>query len=520
MKNKKKTTAPDILAAKEVLARYKREKRELEARLDLEYGIWKNVYSSDASSSWIFNSIVNKHADIIDNMPECTCVPREKQDEKYAEVLSRVVPVIMDRGGFEQIYSQNAWDKLKHGTAIYGVFWNNALEDGLGDIDIRALDISDIYWDIGVSDIQDSKNLFIVSSADIEATEARYPHFNYAENRAADTALASMLGISESYDGKCVIVDLYYKRYLPGGRALLQLCKFCGDTVLYSSEEDGSCPDGWYAHGLYPIVFDKLYPCNGVSYGFGMIAIANAAQNYINRIDENMLNYADWASRVRFWAKRSLGVNEREFRDLDCSIVEVEGDIDEEKLRQIEISPIDESVIECKRMKIEELKEVTGSRDVSQGGITGGVTAASAISIMREAGSKTSRDGIEESYRAFVKIVSLVIELIAEFYDSDRIFRVVGDDGEAMYIDFSGRALREDENGYKPHFDIDISASKKSPTEAEEKNALARELYDAGAFKDENIDETLMMLEIMDFDGIGRLKAELRRRRGTRETVT
>ena len=223
-----------------------------------------------------------------------------------------------------------------------------------------------------------------------------------------------------------------------------------------------------------------------------------------------MLEYTDWASRVRFWAKRSLGVNEKEFLDLSRSIVEVEGDIDEEKLRQIEISPIDDSVIDLKRLKIDELKEITGSRDISQGGVVGNVTAASAINILREAGAKSSRDGIEETYRAYTKIMSLVIELIRQFYDETRIFRIVGSDGKRDYLEFSGKGLRGDDTGRRPFFDIEINAVKKSPTEAQQKNQFAKELYDSGAFKKENIKETLMMLELMDFEGIGNLKASLR----------
>ena len=40
MNTKEKKAAPDILSAKEVLSRYKREKRELEARLDFEEIMW------------------------------------------------------------------------------------------------------------------------------------------------------------------------------------------------------------------------------------------------------------------------------------------------------------------------------------------------------------------------------------------------------------------------------------------------------------------------------------------------
>ena len=505
--NENSRISPDIASAAKILIQYKREKRELEARLLKEGEVWKNVYSGGESSSWIFNSIVNKHADIIDSIPTCVCLPREKRDERYAEMLSKIIPVITQRCNFEQTYSDNSWEKLKHGTAVYGVFWNNSLEDGMGDVDIRPVPLSDIFWEVGTEDIQSSKNLFIIKLCDKEELEATYGDFSYDEHREAELTLRSALDIGGSED-KCLVVDWYYKRHLSDGSALLHFCKFAGDHVLYSSEGDPACAGGWYHHGQYPVVFDRLYPMGGAC-GFGLIAIAGETQRYINRIDGDMLDYADWASKVRFWAKRSLGVNEKEFLDLSRRIVEVEGDIDEEKLRQIDITPIDNGVIDVRRMKLEELKEITGSRDVSQGGYSGSVTAASAISILREAGAKSSRDGIEETFRSYVKVIALVIELIRQFYTEKRAFRIVGDLGGREYIGFSGKEL-SGEDGRRAYFDIEVNATKKSPSEAAQKNQFAKELYDSGAFKRENAAETLMMLELMDFEGVANLKANIR----------
>lgn len=504
---KKSIASPDLAYAVKTLLLYKRDKSKIEARLRDEEEIWSRVYSGGESCSWIFNSIINKHADVIENIPTCVCLPREKRDERYAEMLSKIIPVITQRCNFEQTYSDNSWEKLKHGTAVYGVFWNNLSEDGMGDIDIRPIALSDVFWEAGVSDVQASQNLFIVKLCDRGELEAGFTDFDGDACIESDSALRSSLEIGG--DGKYLMVDWYYKKYLSDGTQSLHLCKFVGDQILYCSENDPSCKKGWYHHGLYPIVFDRLYPTGGVC-GFGLISISGDLQRYINRIDNDMLNYTDWASKVRFWAKRSLGVNEKEFLDLNRSIVEVEGDIDEEKLRQIEINPIDDSVIDVKRMKIEELKEVTGSRDVSQGGYSGSVTAASAISILREAGAKSSRDGIEETFRAYVKIIALVIELIRQFYSEKRIFRIVGEDGKAEYLDFYGRDLREDD-GRRPYFDIEVNATKKSPSESAQKNQFAKELYESGAFKRENAVETLMMLELMDFEGVGMLKTNIRK---------
>lgn len=502
-------TAADILEAKGRLLEFKRNKKELETRLAAERQVWKSVYSGGESSSWIFNSIVNKHADIIDCIPASVCLPREKRDESFADSLSKIIPVISQRCAFEQIYSDNAWEKLKHGTAVYGVFWNNSLYDGLGDVDIKQIPISNIFWDMSVKDIQDSSDVFVIALRNVDEIEATF-RFDYKTEKDNDRALAASLGVAVP-DGKCLCVDRYYKKHLPGGEAVLHYCKTVGDRILYASENCLEAEQGWYDHGQYPIIFDTLYPTDA-AFGFGLISVASAVQKSINRIDDNLLSYGDWASRVRFWAKRSLGVNEREFLDLDRSIVEVEGDIDEEKLRQIEISPIDDTLISLKRLKIDELKEITGSLDLSQGGFSSNITAASAINILREVGAKASRDGIEQTYRAYIRIIELTVELIRQFYDGERVFRITGEDGKSEYLGFWGRELRRaDAEGRRPHFDIEIKATKKSPSENEQRNNFAKSLYDSGALKKENAKETLMMLDLMDFDGIGKLRSEIKR---------
>ena len=146
------------------------------------------------------------------------------------------------------------------------------------------------------------------------------------------------------------------------------------------------------------------------------------------------------------------------------------------------------------------------------GSSSGGVTAASAIERLQEAGAKFSRDGIENSCRACAAICALEIELIRQFYDSERIFRTVGENGEEEYVNFSASSLSGNEEGRVPYFDIEIKTRKRTPTERQLLNNFAKELYDSGAFEDQNISQTLIMLSMMDFDGIGDLREALVKR--------
>ena len=349
----------------------------------------------------------------------------------------------------------------------------------------------------------------MLAQQDTEELERTYPAFFERHVRPSDPEQIFMA----SEQGKTTVVDWYYKKKVDG-RTLLHYCKFAQGVVLYASENDPAYRDrGWYDHGLYPVVLDVMYPEEGTCYGFGMIAVAKQPQIYIDRLDSNFMEYADWASKVRFWAKKSLGVNQEDFMDLDHRIVEVEGDIEEEKLQQIRIGTFDQGLLTLKKLKIDELKETTGNRDVSQGSLSGGITAATAIKALQEAGNKNARDVIAASNRAYVDVVMLVIELIRQFYSEARTFRITRENGH-QYLQYSNSGIRPREvlrhDGVsfmrKPVFDISVKPRVANPLSQEAANEFAMSLYEKGAFSPEQREQTLIMLEMMDFDGIGKIK--------------
>ena len=319
---------------------------------------------------------------------------------------------------------------------------------------------------------------------------------------------------------KTAVVDWYYKRLTPEGRTVLHYAKFTGDVLLYASENDPAYAErGWYDHGLYPVVLDILYPEEGSAAGYGLIAVGRNPQGYIDELDGHILEYANAASRVRYWAKRSLGINEKEFLDPDRRIIEVEGDIDEEKLRQITLSPMDGMLTDVRRMKIDELKETTGNHDIAQGTAIGGITAAQAIEALQEAGNKSSRDMIAGSYRAYTEIMRQVIELLRQFYDGVRCFRITGRDGGRRYVRYSNTGLQDKITGtggdgealYRhPVFDIEVRAEREDPLDRAGRNQLMLELYRAGLFEPANRAAAERTLSGMDFEGIDLLRALLK----------
>ena len=523
MRRKNVIGKAEIAAAREELLSFAKAREEFAARVAEEENWYRRRVAPRAhrnsegeifapTSAWLFNSLMQKHADMMENLPTATLLPREESDEEEAKALSAIVPVLLDRAGFASSYSDNMWYKLKHGVCAWGVFWNGELENGIGDVDVRRVEMSALYWQPSVRTLQESRSVYVVERSDRLSLRTRFPR--YDEKKGHDPLAPRFLSVADGEDD-VVVVDWYYKKRLPSGRVVLHYCKFTGDTVLFSSENEPEYQNGWYEHGLYPFVLDVLYPIEHTCLGFGVIALGRDPQQYIDRMDRNLLEYMDWATRVRYFCKKNTGVNETDFSDLTKRIVEVEGDPDEERLRQIGVASLDDFWLKLKEGKVQELKETTANRDVLHGTTDGGVTAASAIAALQEAGNKSMRDAIAASYRAFVEVVRLVIECVRQFYDETRCFRILGEDGTRRYLYWSNKHIREGGEGApltrRPIFDIDVRAERKSPHESYAYNELMKELFRMGVFNEENAAAAEILLSTMSFDGVESVRARIKK---------
>ncbi len=535
-------TDRDVERGIDLLTKYKNGKSNLEDRivndeLWWELRHWDGIGQSKAkrvdksgkevtstppepkpSSAWLFNTIQNKHADAMDNYPEPVVLPRERSDEQSAKTLSQILPVVQEYNHFEQVYSDNWWEKLKHGTAVYGIFWDPQKDNGLGDIEIRDIDLLKLFWEPGITDIQKSRNLFIVDLVDNDLLDSEYPQLKGKQKGKVVDVKEYIYDDNVDTSDKSVVVDWYYKVKTPDGRTALHYIKFVGSTLLYASENDPEYRErGFYDHGMYPVVLDVMYPEKGTPIGFGYVAICKDPQLYIDKLSANILENAMMATKKRFFVSDTTAINEQEFLDWNRPLVHVNGPLDDGRIQEIVTQPLSDIYVTVAQMKIEEMKDTAANRDVNSGGTTN-VTAAAAIAALQEAGNKASRDMIAASYRAYTQINTLCVELMRQFYDLSRSFRITGEGSEYQFIDFDNTGLQDQVTGLdtmgnpmyrRPVFDLKIKAQKKNPFSRMEQNERAKELYAMGFFAPENAQASLIALDMMDFEGIQTVKEKV-----------
>lgn len=507
-----------IREANNTLQKYKQGKANLEQRI-IDNEQWYKLRHWECmrdkkqqvqpTSAWLFNSLANKHADAMDNFPSPNILPREEGDKGEAEMLSSIIPVILEQNDFEETYDNVQDYRLKSGTGVYGIFWDNEKMNGLGDISILKADLINLFWEPGITDIQRSRHLFHVELADNDLLEQEYPQLRGKLSSSSIDLSKYVYDDTVDTSTKSAVVDWYYKKR-QNGRNVLHYCKYVNDVVLFATENDPEMAErGWYDHGMYPFVFDPLFSMEGTPCGFGYIDVGKDTQAYIDRANQAIMQNMLANAKPRHFIRSDGSVNEAEYADTTKDFIHVDGSLGQDSILPVQGKPLNNVYIEVLHDKIDELKETTGNRDISTGGTTSGVTAASAIAAMQEAGSKLSRDNNKASYRAFRKVVLMVIELIRQFYDLPRCFRIIGENGTARFVEYSNANLQPQmqgiemgvDMGYRlPLFDVEITAQKASPYSKMSQNELALQFFGAGFFNPQMSDQALACLEMMDFD--------------------
>ena len=527
--------------AMDTLQKYRQGKSALEARVIASEDWWRmrswqriqkgNPEDDKWTSAWLFNVIMGKHADAIAAYPAPAIRPREPDDREEAAKLSSVLPVILEQNDFEEVYSDSQWTKLKQGTLIWHVKWDSSKLNGLGDISVQPVDILSFFWEPGVRDLQKSKNIFLTEMVDNDLLVEKYPELQGKLNSKQQVQQKYNTDDVINFDNKSMVVDWYYKKY-QNGRQVLHFAKLVGDTILQATENDTeqkydtlTLPDGsivqqpvgkpmaetgLYDDGEYPFVVDALFPVEGSIAGYGYIDIGKSTQEQIDRMNQAIVKNAIMTTTPR-WFKRSDGsVNEQEFADWTKPFVHVDGNLGQDSLQPIQVNMLNSNYIAILQNKIEELKWTTGNTDVNNGATSSGVTAASAIAALQEASGRSSKDSTKSAYRAYARMIRMVIERIRQFYDLPRQFRIIGQRGAEQFVQYSNQGLQPQTlygaNGQpdglrKPVFDIEVSAQKASEYASMAQNELALQFFQLGFFNPQMVDQTLATLDMMDFDG-------------------
>ena len=537
-KMKPKIGEEEVRKASQILQKYKDGKKRLEDKIIANEEFWKlrqwnyindKKKENNPATAWLWSCIQSRHSDVMDSYPTCNFKPRQQDDKAEALKLSSIVPVILEQNRYEDVYSDVAWYTLKHGGSVQGIFWDGSKHNGLGDVSIKKIDFINLFWQPGITNIQESQNVFNTELVDNNILEQRYPQTVGKLGGKTITLAKYLYDDNVDTSEKSVVVDWYYHTYY-NGKKTLQYVKYVNDIVLYATEneiigkekvtvdpetgipltiplEEPLAKRGLYDHAMYPFVVMSLYPIEGSICGYGLTDIGRDTQLQIDQLNKALIDNAMEGATPRYFFRNDGTINIDEYNDKTKKFVHVEGNLSDDFIRPIDHKPLDSIYYNILTQKIDEIKYIMSNQDSNNGVAPSGITAASAIAALQETAGKNARSTNKGFHRAFREVCYQIVELIRQFYDVPRTFRINPDGMQEQFVQYNNSGLKPQtqmtmgmDMGLRlPEFDIDVTSEKANPYKKMEINEMALSFYNAGFFNPQMTTQALACLNMMDF---------------------
>ena len=429
-----------------------------------------------------FNNCV---ADQMDNMPEALMLPETKDLEEVAEDLTDVVRFIMARNNYESLHRRRVEDCFATGTAVTQVAWDPDMDGGKGNVAVIRWPVEAFLWDPSADNIQDARAIFKVSWHPLSWYEQHYPE--KFSSIGSDWTEYSGLGVPDSQEmdqpgdeDRAMLLEYWYRLYDAKKRRYTINVAYLAGGVLLEDTKDV------YKHGMYPFVVDVYTPIEGLPVGDGLIQECAPMMRYINRYAAYIDTNLRMASKGRLLVDRNAGIDKDALLDWETDVVE--GDrIDPSALQWMQTQPFTGAATQQMLQLQTDIKQDSGQNRFTRGETAGGVTAASAISALQEAGGKITRLRTHVLNQGFRAIVEQVMWLINQFYDKKRVLFITGrDDRPDQRREVNAdpeRLFGKKEKGSlpPPPYTVQVQIQRRNPLRQQAQNELFMQAYSMAA---------------------------------------
>lgn len=421
-----------------------------------------------------FNCIV---ADQMDNMPEAQLSPERADLIDVVDDMNDAVRYILAHNKYEELHRVRVEDFVGVGTAITQVCWDQTMDGGKGNIALIRWPVEAFLWDPMYEDIQDARACIKVSWHPLSWYAAHYPEkAQYVQNESGGH---EGVGLTDSQAAKygqdeelAMLMEYWYRRFdAKENKYTINVAYFAGGALLEHAENV-------FEHGMYPFVLDVFSRCEGMPVGPGQVDEMAPTMRYINRymayIDMNLR----MSSKGRLLLRKGANIDKEALADWSQDVIE--GDrVAPEDVHWLQNQPFTGMVVQQLLQLQSDIKQDSGQNQMTRGETAGGVTAASAISALQEAGGKITRLRTAVLNHGFARIVEQVMWLMHQFYGNDRRMMI---SGRTTEIDASAKHLFGNGNVYPaPPYSVQVQVSRRNPLRVQAQNDLFLQAYSMSA---------------------------------------
>jgi len=234
-------------------------------------------------------------------------------------------------------------------------------------------------------------------------------------------------------DEPTTLLEFWYKRYdAKARRYRVHMAQMAGQALLYSTElgyggaKKSDYVEGVYAHGQYPFVLFRYRKVFRRPFGTGLIHDYRETQNAIDRYAKYIDDNARESSVQRHFIRRGAGISAEDVADLNKTVIEWDGSDIREVLQTVQAAPLNSQVYQIMSYHVDCMKQDCGQNQFTRGEGGMGVTAATAIQALQEAGGKITRWHTEQFKSSFRAVVVQIMWIMSEYMERDRKLMIVG----------------------------------------------------------------------------------------------
>lgn len=427
-----------------------------------------------------FNNCV---ADQMDNVMEAVMTPETPELQEMVDDINDIVKYIYDRNEYLAYHRMRVQDYLCTGTHVCEISWDEDASDGKGDISIDRVPIENFLWDPAEDDIQNGRANMKVSWHPLSWYREHFPeNGKYVTASEENTNLAVGEKTNQERiaadEEKAMLIEYWWREYDASKKKYkINLARVAGGALLETFKDV-------YAHGLYPFVLDVHTEIEGLPVGEGLVMQLAPMMRYINRYAKYMDANIRASAKQKYMVNRSANLDMDALTNWDDEVV-VGDKIDDASLRAFPVPQLSGYALNQMVQMQTDLKQDSGQNQFARGETAGGVTAASAIASLQEAGGKQTRMRTETLKRGFKRITEQILWLISQHYDEGRIMMITGKDNVTREVDVSPSRIMGKKRGEgilpPPPYTVRVNVQRMNPATVAAQNQLFIDIYKMSA---------------------------------------
>lgn len=384
-------------------------------------------------------------SDIIDKPYSVDAMGQEPSDHMFADDVGHALTFVLDKNQFKNKIALSEHDRLELGTTVIKVYTDKEAlnKRGLPTFEIisPANFFPDPKWTASYR-LQECEFIIHAVPRPLSYIRRQFPDMGKYVKRQVSWPYDPTLDIETTKTDEVAVSTsqkaLLIECYMRDENGDIFCVHVANNIVLEDSREKNIVGKKLQRRNMFPFEAIICYPRRGTGWGMGDVEYLMPTQDLVNDMDDQIrmaarlmgnpqmvigLQGAGKGFDVRKWTnKPGLRVP---MRDVGA-------------FKQVEPIPVSPDIPARREKAFEEANIISGRPDVNRGQTPGqGVTAASAIIALQQAGQKTVIHKLEMLKQGWSRILELLYDEMVTNWDQAMWIRINGDSPDFKFIDTS-----------------------------------------------------------------------------------